>query len=231
MSRDELPPLDATRRQQVIATLTRHRLGKYLQATHGNEQQALRLYVLNAKVSAAFLTDLHYIEVALRNKFDVELTVGFGVQWFTSAPFIALLDPRGQDILSKAQRDAAKGRPRGQPVPTGKVIAELMFGFWLNLTDRRVEHTLWVPFLHKAFLPRTPPRRAAFNNLLEKLRQLRNRVAHHEPIFHMDLVEAHRILREVAGLLCPATALVMNETSTVRREVMAMSRYRIRRGL
>ena len=116
-------------------------------------------------------------------------------------------------------------------MPTGKVIAELMFGFWLNLTDRRVEHTLWVPFLHKAFLPRTPPRRAAFNNLLEKLRQLRNRVAHHEPIFHMDLVEAHRILREVAGLLCPATALVMNETSTVQREVMAMSRYRIRRGL
>ncbi len=232
MSRTKLPLLDTTRCQRIVETLTRPRLEKYLRATKGNEQQALRLYVLNAKVSAAFLTDIHYIEVALRNKFDAELTVGFGSsKWFTVSDFVRLLDPRGQDILKKAQRDAAKGYPKSQPVPTGKVIAELMFGFWLNLTDRRVEHDLWVPFLHKAFLPRTPPRRSVFNNSLEKLRQLRNRVAHHEPIFHMDLVDANKTMRDVADLLCPTTALVMTRTSTVKREVMALSKYRSRQGI
>lgn len=45
--------------------------------TRNNAQQALRLYMLNTKVSAAVMTDLHYIEVALRNK--------FGYEWFKDA--------------------------------------------------------------------------------------------------------------------------------------------------
>ncbi len=230
MLTNKLPPLDVTRLQQIIATLTSHRLGKYLRTTHNDQRQALRLYAINAKISAAFLVDLHYLEIALRNKFDVELTAGFNSpQWYLDARFISFLDQRGQDILRKAQRDAAKGQSRGQPVPAGKVIAELMFGFWLNLTDPSLEHSLWVPYLHKAFLPRTPPRRSALNNSLEKLRQLRNRVAHHEPIFHMDLLGTHKILQDALSLLCPATARVMSETSLVKQEVIAMSRFRNRR--
>lgn len=230
MVNTHLPKLDATNVGFVVSTLTRSRLSKYLLATGNNPQQALRLYVLNSQVSAALMIDLHYIEVALRNKFDEELTKKFGPTWFHDQNFLALVDGRSRAILLKAQKDAARHHKGCAPLP-GKVIAELTFGFWLQLTDSRLEHTLWVPCLHKAFASPTPPKRAAFNQQLEKLRQLRNRIAHHEPIFHMDLLDARLRILEVCKLLCPVTAAVMSKTSYVRRTMMGLSGYRSRRGL
>jgi len=231
VTRTKLPMLDANSLGDVVATITRPRLSKYLRATSNDAQQALRLYVLNTKVSAAVMTDLHYIEVAMRNKFDRELTAKYGADWFKNAGFLALVDKRSQDILLKAQRDAAKHWPKGKALPPGKVIAELTFGFWLQLTDSKLEHKLWVPCLHKAFAPRKAPKRATFNQQLEKLRQLRNRVAHHEPIFHLDLLDAYRRICDVGQLLCPTTARVMDQASTVQRQVMGLTKYRQRRGI
>jgi hypothetical protein len=208
--------------QEIICTLTRQRLSKYLQVTQGDEQLALTLYLHNAKLSAAFLTDLHFVEVALRNKFDAQLSLGFGTQlWFASPSFTSLLDPRTLDILQKAQRDAAKGRKSA--ASSGQVITELMFGFWLNLTDRKLEHALWVPILHKAFLPNKPPKRAQFNLSLEKLRQLRNRVAHHEPIFQLPLSALHTSLHAIAHTLCPASAQLLQRSSHVARQISALT--------
>lgn len=231
MANTKLPKMDIHRLGQVGATLTQPRLSKYLHVTGNNMQQALRLYVMNAKVSAAVMTDLHYIEVALRNKFDRELESKYGSEWFKSTAFLAQVDGRCQAILLKAQKDAAKHWPKGKAVPPGKVIAELTFGFWLQLTDSKLEHKLWVPCLHRAFMPRKAPKRAAFNQQLEKLRQLRNRVAHHEPIFHLDLLQVHSHILQVGAILCPSTANVMTKTSTVRREVMGLAKYCRQRAL
>ena len=162
---------------------------------------------------------------------DRELAAKFGHEWFKDAGFLALVDGRSHAILLKAQKDAAKHWPKGKALPSGKVIAELTFGFWLQLTDSKLEHKLWVPCLHKAFAPRKAPKRAIFNQQLEKLRQLRNRVAHHEPIFHLDLLDAHHRIFEVGQLLCPTTARVMDQTSTVQRQVMGLNQYCKQRGL
>lgn len=229
VTNSRLPRLDANSLDQVVSTLTKPRLSKYLRASKNNSQQALRLYVLNTSVSAAFLADLHYVEVALRNKFDRELSALYGPEWFKDPGFLGLVDPYTQVLFGKARKAARKnmpkGTPKGAPIPPGKVVAEVTFGIWAGLTDRQLEHSLWVPCLHKAFAPRKPPKRSTFNSQLEKLRQLRNRVAHHEPIFHLDLLGTHKLLREVAALLCPMTASVMTSTSLVRREVMALTRY------
>lgn len=225
VTKSRLPRLDTNSLDQVVSTLTKPRLSKYLKASKNNCQQALRLYVLNTSVSAAFLADLHYVEVALRNKFDRELAALYGREWFKDAGFLSLVDPYTQGLFEKARKAAKKGLPKGTPTPPGKVVAELTFGLWAGLTDPKLEHSLWVPCLHKAFAPRKAPKRSTFNQQLEKLRQLRNRVAHHEPIFHLDLLGTHKLLREVAALLCPMTASVMTSTSSVRREVMALTRY------
>jgi hypothetical protein len=217
--------LDAIARQEIVQTLTPQRLSKYLLATGHDIECALQLYVLNTQVSGALMIDLHYVEIALRNQFDRELAARFGATWFTAPGFLGHVGQRMQESVQKALRDASRSqRPHG-PLPPGKVIAELTFGFWLQLTDRRFEHVLWTPVLHKAFAPRKAPKRSAFNHLLEKLRQLRNRVAHHEPVFHLNLVTAHQQLRDACRLLCPPTADLMEDTSTLKAEVGRLTQF------
>lgn len=220
-----LKQFDANARQEVVDTLTAPRLSKYMWAAGQDVEHALHLYVLNTKVSAALMIDLHYVEVALRNKFDRELAARWGATWFDDPGFLAHADQRMKDIIQKALRDASKKKRPGHPLPPGKVIAELTFGFWLQLTDRGLEHALWTPALHKAFAPRKAPKRSAFNQLLEKLRQLRNRVAHHEPIFHLDLVTAQQQVRDACLLLCPRTADLMDGTSTLKAEVANLAQF------
>ena len=216
---------------KVSDELTLSRLGRYLRATRNNRGQALRLYVLNARVSAVLMTDLHYVEILLRNRFDRELTARFGATWYNSPQFLSLVNGRTHGILQKAQKNAAKHWKHPTPLLPGKVIAELTFGFWLSLTDRQLEHSLWTPCLHRAFHPRRPPKRATFNQQLEKLRHLRNRIAHHEPIFHLDLIHAHQRISEVNSLFCYTTTRMMNSTSKVKRNIMSIVKYRERNDI
>lgn len=231
MAKTTLPPLAARALEEIEGTLSTPRLSKYLRVTQGRRQAALRLYVLNTRVGAALFADLHYVEIALRNRFDAQLATRYGPQWFDDPAFRSLINSGTEKLIGKARANAAKFWPREILLPPGKVIAELTFGFWQALTERRLEHTLWVPYLHKAFLPRKAPKRVDFNHRLETLRLLRNRVAHHEPVFHLDLKQASTLVFDVARSLCPATATLVETTSSTRREIMRITNFNRRRSL
>jgi hypothetical protein len=222
-NKPELPTFGTLDLNQVVTTLTEVRLSKYLKVANDRPEVAMQLYVMNSAVSAAFLVDIHYVEVMLRNKFASQLTEKFGLEWFKNPEFLKLINQRSKNILEKAQRSAQKHWVMGAPLPTGKVIAELAFGFWCGLTDRSLEHTLWVSCLHKTFFPQKTPKRSVFNLALEQLRQLRNRIAHHEPIFHRNLNNDHDGLFKIGRLLCTDTANFVEQNSTVRQTLRTLS--------
>ena len=64
--------------------------------------------------------------------------------------------------------------------------------------------TLWRPALRRAFPHRMPLTRKQAHRPLNAPRQLRNRIAHHEPIFARPLLEDHQRILEVAGWISPA---------------------------
>lgn len=218
-------------RGALISTLTVPRLTKYLKIMAGDEHQALRLYVINAQLSAAILIDLHYTEVALRNKFESTIGMKFGANWFNDAAFRKIIgvDAKTLKILDRAIKDARKHLLPGQHLLPGKVVTELTFGFWHNLTVRKWEHTLWTPCLSRSFAPNKPPARAIFNKELEELRLLRNRIAHHEPVFHLDLKTKMALNYAILKMLCPATAHILHSTSTVDRQLKALKNFLRRR--
>jgi len=87
-------------------------------------------------------------------------------------------------------------------------VAELSFGFWTTLLGRRLEHPLWIRGLRRAF-PRVrlvsgiSPSRSVVADRFGFLREFRNRIAHHEPIFSRALEADHHSLLEVAGWMFP----------------------------
>lgn len=202
--------------QAVKGSLSLARIGTYeavLDAA-GNpitSRQAIHLYAWNAQVSAALMAPLHICEVVIRNAVSEALEAVYGPRWPWSVGFEQSLPARrvgysqGKD-LQDARRSKAT---------TGKVIPELKFVFWQKMFTSRYDARLWVPHIATIFqnLPQGPnsPQaieqyRQAIYNELEHIRTLRNRIAHHEPIFSRNLADDFRRISELIALRCPVTA-------------------------
>lgn len=167
----------------------------YLTAATGDQDQALALYEWNAQLSAALQHDLAHLEVGLRNAYDAALSGHWpGPPHWTSAGaevFAPLYRTRGraQVDVNARSRDAlhrAVAAAGGAAAPPGKIVAELMFGFWRYLSSAAREKTLWVPCLHRAF-PSGTDRARDVDGPVGRLHDLRNRVAHHEPLLRTDV--------------------------------------------
>ncbi|WP_177420368.1 Abi family protein [endosymbiont of Lamellibrachia barhami] len=68
----------------------------------------------------------------------------------------------------------------------GRIIAELNFGFWSSMLDKCYEQVLWPQLIKTAFpyMPRKIRTRKVLSQQFHKIRQLRNRIFHHEPIWY-----------------------------------------------
>ena len=189
----------------LFAALSPERMATYIAAAGGERERALRLYTWNTAISAAFYGPLQGLEVALRNALHRELTAAYGPAWYD--------DPAcGLDAGATSRIAAAKDNLRrgGYAVDPPHVVAELPFGFWVSLLGRggraptlgaprrNYEMTLWRPCLHKAFRQERL-RRVEAHRPLDYLRTLRNRIAHHEPIFTRHLAADYHSILTVTG--------------------------------
>jgi hypothetical protein len=178
----------------VKASLSPARIGTYETATGtlGDEDsRALALYAWNAQVSAALLAPLHVCEVVIRNAAADALEAVYGPHWPWETTFVlSLPNPSGNSYSSRRDLRSVAAR---QP-STGKVIPELKFVFWQEMFTHRHDVRLWDAHLMRIFPSHDPAnsvvslRRAIYTDL-EAIRKLRNRIAHHEPIFTRNLRE------------------------------------------
>ncbi|MGW1534476.1 hypothetical protein [Streptomyces aureus] len=189
----------------VIALISPDRLAPYLAACGNNPSDALTLYCWNSAMAAAFFQDLGHLEVMLRNSLDGRLRQrqqrrGRPQEWF---------DDQSLRLATKARIDITEARRRastaGATTPRGKVIAELSFGFWRFLLARQYQTTLW-PDLAGAF-PHAPRRALTLvEDPLKRLHKLRNRIAHHEGIWHQQLDRRRDDLQDLLTYMDPNAA-------------------------
>ena len=192
------------------ASLSPERLGTYLKATGGDRAKALHLYTWNTAISAAFYGPLQGLEVALRNAMHRQLTQCYGAAWYDNPA--TGLDTVCLARLADAKAEAA--RTLHAPGPA-QIVAALSFGFWISLlgpggrsgpTGRKAnyEMTLWRPALRRAFPHRSSLTRKQAHRPLNDLRKLRNRIAHHEPIFARGLHEDQQRILDVTEWISPS---------------------------
>lgn len=191
----------------VISALSAPRMSTYLKATGGDEGRALELYGWNARVSAALMVPAHLAEVVTRNAVDEVLTCVYGEAWPWDPTFEISLPPHQQRSYSPRADLVSK---RSNLVSTGQVVADLNFIFWERMFTKRHDGRLWSPHIVTLFpaAPRIEPGllRNQVRTDLETIRHLRNRVAHHEPIFTRDLTADLRTIFDLIGMRSPETA-------------------------
>ena len=112
---------------------------------------------------------------------DYQLTRKFNDEnWFENTDFIKIASSYQIDSISDARKNIYREK---KIVTSGKIIAELSFGFWTSLFDARFEMSLWKN-LRLAF-PNCPKRirqRKTMSAKFNGIRKLRNRIFHHEAI-------------------------------------------------
>jgi len=175
----------------LLPTLSAGRFTKYLSEASGDRELALDLYRWNGETSSALFEDIGVVEVALRNSMHEQLTAAFGTTWYSRAE---LFDDETRLAMSRAwsQNYISKLPVAVQP---GKLVSTLTFGFWTTLLSRgshtrgtppfdqklSYDELLWKPALHKAF-PGSTGARAPVLDVATLVRNVRNRVAHHQAV-------------------------------------------------
>lgn len=196
--------------QAVRVALSLARIATYENATgviKDDDPRALLLYAWNAEASGALLTPLHICEVVIRNAVADALEAVYGARWPWSATFERSLPDPLQGYSPRKDLQAAR---RSAPT-TGKVIPELKFVFWQKMFTSRYDIRLWDTHLKRVFPNISPNASVAMHrqniyNHLEQVRKLRNRIAHHEPIFTRNLSDDYQKILELVTHRCPLTS-------------------------
>ena len=213
--RQELFSLIPHTLSEIQTTLTPIRLSRYLSAARGNTALALSLYRWNSFLAQSSHWPLQTVEVAARNSIAKVLKKRYGQDWHISPKFMHELSREdairlNDTIERQQQRDRLTRRPS-----IDVIVADLPFGFWTSMLSKRYEIPLvWRANLRMSF-PYLPARlevRSA-HGPMERIRILRNWIAHHEPIFERRLDAEHNEILRVIGWVCPCTQWYVEQTS------------------
>jgi len=203
---------DDTSITKLERSLSQERLGPYLDLANGNRTYAIRLYEWNTKLSEAFYSAIQGFEVTLRNAIHEVMADELQREdWYDAIP----LHEEHRQWVNRAKDRVADN---GHEITPGRVIAELMFGFWVALTNTDYAQALWDQHVHKAFHETRVGRKEAAKRL-KKIRFLRNRVAHHESIIgHINRernlkLDMQEIL-EATSWICPTTAVWISHNNS-----------------
>ncbi|KTD56767.1 Abi-like protein [Legionella santicrucis] len=192
---------------ELSIIFSQERLDGYLNHTSCNNSKAdaLIAYSWNLELSQVLYPGLQILEISLRNSLHHAISSHFDTEYWFDLTF---LHAREQKQIIQVKDDLKKVN---KTIEASRVVAELSFGFWTSLFDVRYEHNqiLWPKLLKPTFqyLPKGQRTRAFLSRELNRIRFLRNRIFHHEPIWHWkDLAEQHQQLLNLTTGLSPAAS-------------------------
>ena len=201
----------------LFEALSPERLAAYLKAAGGDRAKALRLYVWKTAMSEALYGPLQGLEVVLRNAVNRELCAKYGDQWFRNAKPALFIDQQAEKLEKTISRF-----DKSRVLTVNDVVADLSFGFWSDLFDHQMYDELWKQTLHKAFSHR--PKGVKRNTIaipVKRLNTLRNRIAHHEPIWNRDLQKDYDLIIELTSWIAPIASDWMEHQSRFAQVLQA----------
>jgi hypothetical protein len=216
-------PLSQAQADAITATISPTRLATYITAAAPRGIDPFHLYAWNAQVAASFLQSLQVCEITVRNGIASVIERQYGADWPWDPNFERTLPTSGR---FKPKDELIRARNLMQYGYTGKVIAELKLAFWCHMLTSRHDRRLWDPYLRAEF-PNAPATKSVadcrkeLHDTLEQLRHLRNRIAHHEPIFAKPLPRHYHELKQLIAWRCRETLAWHMQWETVTRDLAA----------
>lgn len=187
-------------------SLSQARFARYLASAGGDEPVALELYEWNTLMAQSLYVYLQCWEITYRNKVDGFLRWKFGPAWpYDDKRAVRALTKEEQRRLTETKQRQSQQRKQAK-VSTDAIVADLSAGFWVALLSSAYK----VPFSWQYNLGRVFPNdhkldRESAHRTSSTILKLRNRIAHHEPIYDLALSETYTQLQRLVLAMCADT--------------------------
>jgi hypothetical protein len=222
-----------------IQALSHARLSNYRSFFGATDDaQALTLYQWNDELSATLFRTISQVEVVLRNQFHKAFSLRYGAvgvhgskDWYAHVALGALSRAKIKDITH--YKHGTHLLPRVPTPSPDDVVSGLTFGFWphlLDLTqDAHHQPVDWGPIIldllpgHRQRLVSQwakPKHRDALFARLDLCNELRNRIAHHEPIWKLGALMTEGRPRQGKPLSVQAPAPTTPEDALARLRLL-----------
>lgn len=158
---------------------------KYISTERFRSYSGIDEYLENLVFSKKAYIPLSILEISLKNSINELLTEKLGENWLENKDFLT------NDSLRKIEEAKKILYKRAEPISKSKIIAELSFGFWVNLFKKPYEKKLRTKDIQKIFTNLPPKKEKMINREviykeLNHIRNFRNRVFHYEKVINKD---------------------------------------------
>lgn len=189
----------------------------------------LAKYHSNIILSEAMIPTLHYLEICLRNRIDQILKKYHKANWLISPPNSLMISAQDlkkiEDVIFKLKREN-----RRDPMHD-EIVAQMTFGFWAAFFHKKYDPSIWhrkdtfkIIFPH---LPRAQRKRSYIEIRILKIKEMRNRIAHHEPVWNRgaSIYEAHTMCHELIGAMSQEAAQILTTIDRFPAVYQKVSNY------
>jgi hypothetical protein len=208
----------------IEAAMSPARLARFSRGlTTADRHHSLRLFVWNARLCEEFYLPCQIAEVTIRNAIHSTISRRFSAMWFDNGSFTAQLVAKYRQEVERIV--GAQRAIRRSSFTEDHVVAELTFGFWVHLLTARYDDLLWQGGVFRSF-PHVPKgmTRQEVHDGVDRLRNFRNKVAHHFAIFDQAPLVEYRNLLELVRMVCPETEWLITQLSNPARVISAKPR-------
>ncbi len=193
------------------------------------EELLIKMYELNIRTSQALYPALSIVEIQLRNAIDTMLQTIFSKTWLEDElKAQTLLENYDYENLKKAYKKL-KRKYGKEKITHGKLISELNLGFWVNLCSKKYNPKIWTKkgAFRGVFVDYPKDKREKIHEISEKLtkiKKLRNRVFHYEPILYKKekFSVIYNIICEIIAYLPKDNSGIFERTNNFPSEIAKM---------
>ncbi len=165
-------------------------------------------FILIAEISAALWVHIAVFEITLRKFIHSSLSKSYKTTRWWLIP--NLLTAKDRAEFKYAEKRLAMQKRKVSPI---LVVHNSSFSLCIELLSKRYHQKIWLKIVK--YFPTHPGRREDFYKRAREIRNLRNLIAHHAPIFHRNLLRDHQYLHELTMILDPQLAQEVQKRSRV----------------
>lgn len=198
--------------EPLYQSISLERLNGYKVYPREPDEQIFDRYFWNLRLAKEFYPLIQNLEISLRNRIHSGASTFYSDEYWFNKPFMQHNQSR---LIAEARQKVAKNKNINTiHVSAGAIIAELSFGFWVNLFNRPYNQ-FFLDVLVSVFLnvEKYKRKRDIIRTQLDDIRRFRNRIFHHEPIWNKNITSMHNTILETIYWLDPMLYSVTSKDS------------------